>query len=118
MNKGNSIMTLFSQQVKKLCKSVAIFELSDLRVYLGCSQKELQGYLQTFNIFYLFDKLEVRQPKYLKEFEAEIRILGMQRYSSENALNLDYLVESNQGKDFGCNYEEYQYYTTAYIPRW
>jgi hypothetical protein len=60
----------------------------------------------------------VRSPKYLKGFEAEIKIREMQRYSDNHAFGLDYLIESESAKHIGCNDDEYQYYTTGYLPRW
>jgi hypothetical protein len=87
-------------------------------VYLGCSKDEVKGYVQTFNTFYRCEWCEVRQPKYLKGFEAEIKIRGMQRESDSHALGLDYLVESESAKHFGCDYDEYNYYATGYMPQW
>ncbi len=53
-----------------------------------------------------------------KDEVAEIKIRGMQRYSDSHAFGLDYLVESEEAKHFGCDYDDYNYYTTGYQPRW
>jgi hypothetical protein len=87
-------------------------------VYLGCSKDEVAAYIKTFNTFYRCYWCEIRQPKYLKNFEVEIKIREMQRHSDSHAFGLDYLVESESAKHIGCNEDEYQYYTTGYIPRW
>jgi hypothetical protein len=86
-------------------------------VYLGLSRDEVEGYIKTFNNFYRCYWCEVRKPKHLIGFEAEIKVRGMQRYSDENAFGLDYLIESEVDKHFGCNEDEYQYYTTGNLPR-
>lgn len=87
-------------------------------VYLGCSEAEISGYLKTINTFYRCQWCEIRKPKYLKEYEAEIKIRGMQRYSDSSAFGLDYLIESESAKHMGCDLDEYNYYTTGYMPRW
>ncbi|PSF33866.1 hypothetical protein C7H19_19265 [Aphanothece hegewaldii CCALA 016] len=121
-----------SFKVSQLCESVAICESSKdphgwgnatetepaFMVYLGCQKDEVAGYVKTLNTFYRCYWCEVRKPKYLKKFEAEIKIRGMQRYSDSHSFGLDYLVESEESKHFGCDYDEYNYYTTGYIPRW
>ncbi len=81
-------------EVTKLCQSVAICEalVGDrfywknatetepaFIVYLGCKQDEVPAYIKTFNTFYRIEWCEVRQSKHLLEFEAEIKIRGMQR---------------------------------------
>jgi hypothetical protein len=73
-------------------------------VYLGCQKDEVKGYVQTLNTFYRTEWCEVRKPRHLKGFEAEIKVRGMQRYSDSNAFGLDYLVESESAKHFGCDY--------------
>jgi hypothetical protein len=87
-------------------------------VYLGCSKYEFAAYIKTFNTFYRCFWCEIRSPKYLKGFEVEIKVREMQRYSDSHAFGLDYLVESESAKHIGCNEDEYNYYTTGYIPRW
>jgi hypothetical protein len=87
-------------------------------IYVGCLKEEVAAYIKTFNTFYRCFWCEVRSPKYLKNFEAEIKIREMQRYSDNHAFGLDYLIESEQAKHIGCNDDEYQYYTTGYMPRW
>jgi hypothetical protein len=86
--------------------------------YLGCSEAEISGYLKTINTFYRCSWSEIRKSKYLKNFEAEIKIRGMQRYADTHAFGLDYLVESETAKHIGCDFDEYNYYTTGYQPRW
>lgn len=120
-------------KVSQLCESVAICEAikgdryhwgnaTDTEpaflVYLGCKKTEISGYIKTFNIFYRCEWCEVRRPKYLKNFEAEIKLRQMQRYADSYAFGLDYLVESEQAKHFGCDFDEYNYYTTGYQPHW
>ncbi|MBE9170870.1 hypothetical protein IQ238_26275 [Pleurocapsales cyanobacterium LEGE 06147] len=122
-----------SFKVTQLCVSVAICEAVNgdrygwgnstetepaFMVYLGCSQKEVASYIKTFNTFYRCEWCEVRKPKHLQGFEAEIKIRGMQRYSNANAFGLDYLVECEESKHFGADEDEYNYYTTGYMPRW
>ena len=102
-----------SFQVTQLCKSVVICEATKgdrhnwgnatetepaFLVYLGCNEAELSGYLKTINTFYRCEWCEVRKPKYLKDFTAEIKIRGMQRYADTHAFGLDYLVKSESAK--------------------
>jgi hypothetical protein len=87
-------------------------------VYVGCAKDEVAAYIKTFNTFYRCYWCEIRQPKYLKDFEVEIKVREMQRYSDSNAFGLDYLVESESAKHIGCNEDEYSYYTTGYMARW
>ena len=102
-----------SFKVSQLYKSVAICEATKddrydwgnatesepaFLVYLGCNEAELSGYLKTINTFYRCEWCEVRKPKYLKDFKAEIKIRGMQRYSDTHAFGLDYLVKSESAK--------------------
>lgn len=121
-----------SFKVTQLCESVAICEAPKdphgwgnatdtepaFMVYVGCKKDEVKGYVQTFNTFYRTEWCEVRKSKHLKGFEAEIKIRGMQRYSDTSAFGLDYLVESEEAKHFGADYDEYNYYATGYLPRW
>jgi hypothetical protein len=122
-----------SFEVNQLCESVAICEAvkGDINnwgnatdtepaflVYLGCKKEEVSGYIKTFTTFYRCEWCEVRNPKYLKDCEAEMKIRGIQRYSDELAFGLDYLVESEQWKHIGCNSDEYDYYTTGTQQRW
>jgi hypothetical protein len=121
-----------SFKVSQLSRSVVICEASNgdrhnwgnatdtepaFIVYLGCKKDEVRGYVNTFKTFYRCAVCEVRQPKYLKGFEVEIKVRGMQRDSDSHAFGLDYLVESQQWRDFGCDSNEYDYYTTGYMPR-
>jgi hypothetical protein len=111
-----------SFNVTQLCKSVALCEAfvgdrfnwnnstethSAFLVYLGCSQDEVPSYIKTFNIFYRCYWCEIRQPKYLTEFEAEIKVRGMQRESDSYAFGLDDLLKSEEAKHFSCDYHQY-----------
>jgi hypothetical protein len=122
-----------SFEVNQLCHSLAICEAKkgDINnwgnatetepafvAYLGCKKEEVSSHIKTFKTFYRCELCEIREPKYLKGFEAEIKIRGMQRESDTNAFGLDYLVESEESKHFGCNSDEYQYYSTSVMPRW
>ncbi len=123
-----------SFKVTQLCESVAICEAmkgdrhrwgngTDTEpafvAYLGCSRDEAEGYIKTFQTFYRCFLHEVRKPKYLKDFEVEIKIYAMQRYTNGHAFGLDYLVESQLWRDFGCSSsDEYEYYATGHLPRW
>ncbi len=104
-----------SKKVTQLSKSIAISEEikgnrtesePDFFVYLGCGEEEISGYLKTINTFYRCSWSEIRKPKHLLNFEAEIKIRGMQRYSDSQALGLDYLIESESFKQIGCDPEE------------
>ena len=85
-----------SFKITQICQNVAICEATKedrhnwgnatetepaFLVYLGCSEAEISGYLKTINTFYRCSWSEIRKPKYLKNFEAEIKIRGMQRYA-------------------------------------
>ncbi len=122
-----------SFKVTRLCKSVVICEAVNgdkhdwgngsetepaFLVYLGCNKEEVRKYLRTLNTFYRCEWCEVRKPKYLKEFEAEIKIKGMQRQADQYVYGLDSLIEAEEWKEFGCSEEEYNHYTTGYMPRW
>ena len=102
-----------SFQVTELCESLAICEAMDgdpydwgnatntepaFIVYLGCQPSDVA--------------------KYVEKFEVEIKIRGMKRRSNSEGLGLDHLTESEEDKEFGCNYDEYNYYATGYLPRW
>ena len=117
----------------QLCQSVAICEAlkGDINgwgngtetqpafvTYLGCKRNEIQSYVKSFNTFYRCSFCEVRQPKYLSDFEVEIKIKGIQRQSNSQGFGLDYLLESEEDKYFGCNYDEYEHYTTGVTQRW
>ena len=96
-----------SFKVSQLCKSVAICEAkgSDRHnwgnatdnepafiVYLGCKKNEVSEKIRYINNVLDCYWCEVRKPKYLKGFEAEIKIRGMQRWSDEDLNGLDHLV--------------------------
>lgn len=122
-----------SFEVNQLCESVAICEAVKgdrydwgnatetepaFIVYLGCKKDEVSSQVNTFKTFYRCELCEVREPKYLKDFEVEIKVRGMQRSSDETAFGLDYLVESQQWQDFGSCSDEYDYHTTGTHQRW
>ncbi len=99
-------------QVTKLLDNIAICEAQEDRhnwgnatedkpafiVYLGCQKEEVSRYVKTLNTFYRCDWCEVRSPKHLKGFEAEIKIRGMQREADTYAFGLDYLIQSESAK--------------------
>ena len=102
-----------SFKVSQLCKRVVICEALKgdryewgnatetepaFLVYLGCTEAELSGYLKTINTFYRCEWCEVRKPKYLTDFTAEIKIRGMQRYADTHAFGLDSLVNTESLK--------------------
>jgi hypothetical protein len=122
-----------SFKVTQLCESVAICEAMKgdrngwgnatnnepaFVTYFGCQKQEAAEYSQTFLTFYRAKSCSVRSPKYLTDFEAEIKVSGMKRHSDETGFGLDYLIESEIDKYFGCNYDEYLYYCSGYVPRW
>ncbi|MEL6929668.1 MAG: hypothetical protein AAFO95_13650 [Cyanobacteria bacterium J06600_6] len=136
-----------SFKVSQLCKSVAICEAtkgdrhnwgnatetepalhgfaearSALRrecvcVYLGCKKDEVAEKIRYINNALGCYWCEVRQPKYLKDFEAEIKIRGMQRHSDEETNGLDFLLWAENDFDY-VEEDEYSYHTTGYMPHW
>ncbi len=87
-----------SFEVNKLCHSVAICEAvkgdrhnwgngTDIEpafvVYLGCKKEEVAEKIRYINNALGCYWCEIRQPKYLKEFEVEIKIREMQRNSDD-----------------------------------
>ena len=96
-------------KVTQLCKSVVICEApSDphgwgnatedepaFMVYLGCQKHEVKKYVRTFNHLYDCEWCEVRKPKYLKGFEAEIKVRGMQRSDLERLVE-DQIFEARE----------------------
>ncbi len=69
-------------------------------VYLGCSRDEAKGYVQTFNNLYGCKWCEVRNSKYLKDFECEIKVNGMSR------LGLNYLVQEHNLSDYRFDFKD------------
>ena len=121
-----------SFEVNRLCESVAICEAKkgDVNnwgnatdtepafiVYLGCKKDEVAEKIRYLNNALGCYWCEVRQPKYLKDFEAEIKIRGMQRNSDEETNGLDFLLWAENDFNY-IEEEEYNYYTTGYMPRW
>ncbi len=86
--------------------------------YLGCKKDESQEYIERLFSIYQCQSCEPRKPKYLKDFEIEIKIKGMRRTSSLEGLGLDHLLESEEEKILGISYDEYNYYCSGYLPRW
>ena len=119
-------------KVTQLCQSVAICEaLKEDRhnwgnatetepafiVYLGCKKDEVAEKIRYLNNALGCYWCEVRQPKYLQEFEAEIKIRGMQRNSDEETNGLDFLLWAENDFNY-IEFDEYNYYTTGYQRRW
>ena len=121
-----------SFQVTQLCKSVAICEAKEgdrygwgnatetepaFVVYVGCKKEEVAEKINYINNALGCYWCEVRKPKYLKEFEAEIKIRGVQRHSDDNAYGLDYLIWVENNYEY-LESEEIEYYATRHMPRW
>ena len=121
-----------SFEVNKLCESVAICEAikGDVNnwgnatetepafiVYLGCKKDEVAEKVRYLNQALGCYWCEIRQPKYLKEFEAEIKVRGMQRHSDEETNGLDFLLWSENDYNY-IDSDEYDYYTTGTQQRW
>ncbi len=120
-----------SFQVTQLCENVAICEAKIYRhnwgnatetepafiVYLGCRKDEVAEKINYINNALGCYWLEIRKPKYLKGFEAEIKIRGMQRESDNNAYGLDYLIWKENNYEY-LEEDEYNYYLTGHQPRW
>ncbi len=120
-----------SFQVTQLCENVAICEAKIDRhnwgnatetepafiVYLGCRKDEVAEKINYINNALGCYWLEIRKPKYLKGFEAEIKIRGMQRESDNNAYGLDYLIWKENNYEY-LEEDEYNYYLTGHQPRW
>ena len=84
--------------------------ISPFIVYLGCGHEEVSGYLKTLLTFYRCSDCKIKfPPQYLVQFESEIKVCGMQRYSDEVAFGLDYLIESEEVKHLGINWDEDNY---------
>ena len=120
-----------SFKVTQLCKSVAICEAKidkhnwgnatdsepAFLVYVGCKKEEVAEKIGYINNALGCYWCEVREPKYLKEFEAEIKILRMQRESDDERNGLDFLLWAEN--DFNhIDDEEYNYYVSGYMPRY
>ncbi|MDJ0595850.1 MAG: hypothetical protein QNJ72_38690 [Pleurocapsa sp. MO_226.B13] len=120
-----------SFKVSQLSESVAICEAKEDRhnwgnatetepafiVYLGCKKDEVAEKIRYLNQALGCYWCEVRQPKYLKDFEAEIKIRGMQRNSDDETNGLDFLLWAENDFNY-IESDEYSYYTTGYMPRW
>ncbi len=121
-----------SFKVTQLCQSVAICEATKgdrhdwgnatetepaFIVYLGCKKDEVAEKIGYINNALGCYWCEVRQPKYLQEFEAEIKIRGMIRHSTEERNGLDFLIWAENDFNY-IDEDEYNYYTTGYQPRW
>jgi hypothetical protein len=86
-------------------------------VYLGCKKNEVAEKIRYLNQALGCYWCEIRQPKYLKEFEAEIKIRGMQRNSDEETNGLDFLLWAENDFNY-LEEDEYNYYATGYTSRW
>ena len=121
-----------SFKVKQLCENVAICEATKsdrynwgnatetepaFIVYLGCKKDEVAEKIRYLNNALDCYWCEVRKPKYLKGFEAEIKIRGMQRWSDDNLNGLDHLVWAENDFTY-LDEDEYDYYTTGHHSRW
>jgi hypothetical protein len=121
-----------SFEVNKLCHSVAICEAKKgdrhnwgngtdtepaFVVYLGCKKDEVAEKIRYLNNALECYWCEVRQPKYLKGFEAEIKIRGMQRNSDEETNGLDFLLWAENDFNY-VDSDEYEALTTGYQARW
>ncbi len=119
-------------QITQLCENVAICEAVKgdrygwgnatetnpaFIVYLGCKKNEVAEKINYINNALGCYWLEIRKPKYLKEFEAEIKIRGVQRHSDDNVYGLDYLVLKENNFEY-LEEDEYSYYVTGHQPRW
>ena len=118
-------------QVTQLCENVAICEAKVDRhnwgnatetepaflVYIGCKKEEVAEKINYINNALGCYWCEVRKPKYLKGFEAEIKIRGMKRESDNQAYGLDYLIWKENNYEY-LEDEEIEYYSTRYMPRW
>lgn len=121
-----------SFEVNKLCHSVAICEAKKgdrhnwgngtdtepaFVVYLGCKKDEVASKIRYINNALGCYWCEVRLPKYLKEFEAEIKIRGMQRHSDDETNGLDFLLWAENDFNY-IDSDEYDALTTDYQARW
>jgi hypothetical protein len=121
-----------SFKVSQLSRSVVICEASNgdrhnwgnatdtepaFIVYLGCKKDEVAEKIRYLNNALGCYWCEVRQPKYLKGFEAEIKIRGMQRNSDDEINGLDFLLWAENDFNY-IEEDEYNHYTTGYMPRW
>ena len=121
-----------SFEVSKLSESVAICEAVKgdrhnwgnatetepaFVVYLGCKKYEVAEKIRYLNNALGCYWCEVRQPKYLLEFEAEIKIRGMQRHSDDETNGLDFLLWAENDFNY-IDSDEYDYYTTGTQQRW
>ena len=121
-----------SFEVNKLCESVAICEATKgdrhnwgnatktepaFVVYLGCKKEEVAERIRYINNALGCYWCEIRQPKYLKEFEVEIKIRGMQRHSDEETNGLDFLLWAENDFNY-IDSDEYDYYVTGTQQRW
>lgn len=121
-----------SFEVNQLCESVAICEAVKgdrhnwgnatetepaFVVYLGCKKEEIAEKIRYLNQALGCYWCEIRQPKYLKDFEAEIKIRGMQRNSSEETNGLDFLLWAENDFNY-IDSDEYDYYVTGTQQRW
>jgi len=86
-------------------------------VYLGCKKEEVAEKIRYINNVLDCYWCEVRKPKYLKGFEAEIKIRGMQRNSDDETNGLDFLLWAENDFNY-IDSDEYEYYTTGTQQHW
>ncbi len=103
-----------SFKVTQLCQNVVICEdiynkqkwgnateeQPAFMVYVGSSRQEAKGYVQTFNNLYGCKWCEIRTPKYLTDFECEIKVKGMHR------LGLNHLVQEHNLSDYLFDFKD------------
>ncbi|MGB5635642.1 MAG: hypothetical protein WBM86_23080 [Waterburya sp.] len=118
-------------QVTQLSETIAICEAKEDRhnwgnatedkpafiVYLGCKKDEVAEKIRYLNNALGCYWCEVRKPKYLKDFEAEIKVRDMIRYSTEERNGLDFLLWAENDYDY-IELDEYNYYVSDYMPRY
>lgn len=118
-------------QVTKLLDTVAICEAQEDRynwgnatedkpafiVYLGCQKEQVPEKIRYLNNALGCYWCEVRKPKYLKDFEVEIKVRDMTRYSTEERNGLDFLLWAENDYDY-IELDEYNYYVSDYMPRY
>ena len=86
-------------------------------VYLGCKKDEVAEKIRYLNNALGCYWCEIREPKYLKDFEAEIKIRGMQRETDDERNGLDFLLWAENDFNY-IEEDEYNYYTTGYLPKY
>ena len=131
LNQNLKSYTQGNFQIVPICKNIVICEARVDRhnwgnatgnelaflAYVGCQKNEVPRLVKTLNTFYELYWCEVRKPKYFKEYESEVKIRGMKRYSDKYGFGLDHLISSEGLDNHQISSDEYDYYTTGYMPR-